>query len=78
MLQIARDDTLRLSGQRDFEKRFIGMIGKPHRQRRARYGLAFGTDLIQENLDLLFIELKFRPCKDVGILRQDSGVKTKR
>lgn len=78
MLQIARDDTLRFSRQRDFEERFICMIGKPRRQWRARYDFAFGSDLIQENLELLFIELKFRPCKNVGILRQDSGVETKR
>jgi hypothetical protein len=78
MLQVAGDYTFRMAGQRRFEERFIALIRQSDRQRIACHGFAFGSDLIQENMNLLLVELKFRPRQDLGIFPQNSRIEAER
>jgi hypothetical protein len=74
MLQVSGYHAFCVTRQGRFEERFIALIRQPQVQRMIRHGFAFGSDLIQEDVNLLVIKLKFRPGKDLGIFRQDSSI----
>ena len=78
MFHVSGNQTLNPPSKSHFEKGLIGGIWKLGRQWFTCYNLTFGSNVLQEHLSLILIELKSWPSKYVSILRHDSCVKAQR